>query len=343
MSDSDSMKAISRPTASEHKPNRERTRWVARTGATLLMVGLALASVGRASGAEPAGAASAPAMSTAPAAAGATAQRPPLPGQLSSKFGIDDAQPEDSVPNAKDRDRNPLEYGYFIQDLLERADQAQKAKDFGMVVRYYRAVAKAVPENAKGWSKLCEAYERVHDREHAIGACRYAIDRPGVEAHDYVRYVHLIISQNEPLTAKERQEVETVLVHLDKQAGVELIASHLRCEVGVKVQDVGMMETCTKVLTARAPDDPKTIVFRWTLAMMKGQSAEANRLLTYARATGVPKESVEKMQSITPGSSSGSRRVAVAIAGAVAIALGGFAVMVLMRRRRALPTSRAAT
>jgi hypothetical protein len=346
MSDNDSTKAILRQTALDRSPNGGRTRWVARTGTGLLMVGLAVAMVARAEGAEPAVTATEPAMSAAPASdpSGAAVPRPPLPGQLSARFGIDEARPEDSVPNAKDRDRNPLEYGYFIQDLLERADQAQKNKDYSTVVRYYRAVAKAVPENAKGWSKLCEAYERLHERERAIGACRYAIDRPGVEVHDYVRYVHLIIAQTEPLSAKERQEIGAVLEHLDKQEGVDLIASHLRCEVGVKVQDVAKMEACTKVLTAKAPDDPKTIVFRWTLAMMKGQTAEASRLLVYARATGVSTESVERMQAITPGASGLSRKLALGIGAVVAIAAGAIAlVLVSMRRRRALATSRAAT
>ena len=345
MSDSDSMKAISRHLTFERTLSRRRVRVVARAGTTLLMVGLALASAAPAHGAELA--AAGPAMTVDPAAAtarGAAIQHPPLPGQLSSKFGIDEDRPEDSVPNAHDRDRNPLEYGYFIQDLLERAEQAQKDKKFDMVVRYYRAVAKAVPDNATGWSKLCQAYERVHDAERAIGACRYAIDRPGVEVQDYVRYVHLIIAQSAPLSPKERTEIDAVLEHLDKQEGIALVASHLRCEVGVKARDVRMMETCTKVLMEKAPDDPKTIVFRWTLAMMKGETAEASRLLTYARATGVPAESVERMQAITPGSGGRSRALALGIAAAVVIAAGAIVVLVFgMRRRRALATSRAAT
>jgi hypothetical protein len=44
----------------------------------------------------------------------------PLPGQLSSKFRIDRSDPEGSIPEPKERDSNPLEYGYLIQDLLTR-------------------------------------------------------------------------------------------------------------------------------------------------------------------------------------------------------------------------------
>jgi hypothetical protein len=330
----------------DNASRRRRTLRGARAGAVAIAIVLspALTRPAAVGGIEPTSPSPVPIMSDdpapAPAQAGKPGWRPPLPGQLSSKFGIDEANPENSIPNAHDRDRNPLEYGYFIQDLLERADQAQKKKDYGTVIQYYRAVSKAVPESAKGWSKLCEAYDRVHDRERAIVACRYAIDRPGVEVQDYVRYVHLIIGKNDPLDARERTEIDAVLTHLDKQAGEELLASHLRCEVGVKASDVAMMETCTRVLTARAPDDPKTIVFRWSLAVMKGQTADANRLLTSARAAGIGRESIERMESVTPGSGDGGRTIGFTV-GTVTVVLAAAAALGLgLRRRRAL-TSRA--
>ena len=188
----------------------------------------------------------------APAPTAAAGSSPVLPGQLSSKFGIDDARPEASIPDIRERNRNPLEFGYFLQDLLERAEQARKNKDYQGVIRYYRAVAKAVPESAKGWSKLCEAYDVVHDRERAIVACRYALDRPAVEVQDYVRYVHLIIGTTAELGAKDRKELGEVLEHLGKQEGTAIVASHLRCEVAVKLKDVAMMETCTGALAKLA-------------------------------------------------------------------------------------------
>lgn len=270
----------------------------------------------------------------APALAG---RFPILPGQLSNKFGIDDAHPEASVPGNRERDRNPLEFGYFLQDLLERADQAQKKKDDEAVVRYYRAVAAAVPDNAKGWSKLCEAYDRIHDRRRAIASCRYAIDRPAVELQDYVRYVHLVIGKTTELDPKERTELDAVLIHLDQQEGMALAANHLRCEVGIKAKDVAMMETCTQVLAKLAPDDPKTVVFRWSLAVMKGQGAEAERLLVSARAAGVAHESIERMESVMPPTSKSRWRTA----GVGATVLGVFAsaaaaLFAAVRRRRVI-------
>jgi hypothetical protein len=285
------------------------------------------------------------AMSGTPAAAGtadATPRRPPLPGQLSTRFGIDDASPEASVPSVQERNRNPLEFGYYLQDLLEKAEKARKNKDYSTVIRYYRAVAKAVPDNAKGWSKLCEAYEVVHDRDRAIVACRYAIERPAAEAQDFVRYVHLIIDTPQ-VTAKEKTELDAVLTHLDEADATGLVANHLRCEVGVKLKSVGLMETCLKVLAKKAPDDPKTVVFRWALAVMKGQTEEANRLLVYARAAGVGTENVERMESITPSARGTSWRRA-GIAGATAVVgLALLAGLLAAIRRRRSPTSRPAT
>lgn len=274
---------------------------------------------------------------TAPPPKEAAGKPPVSPGQLSSKFGIDDAFPEASVPDNRERNRNPLEFGYFLQDLLERAEQARKNKDVQAVIRYYRAVAKAVPDNAKGWSKLCEAYDVVHDRERAIVACRYALDRPAVEMQDYVRYVHLVIGTTADLGASDRQALGEVLEHLDKQEGTAIIAGHLRCEVGLKLKDVAMMENCTQALAKLAPNDPKTTVFRWSLAIMKGQTVEAERLLVYARATGVPSEGVERMLSVTPS----ARRSTGLKTGIGAAALVGLAALVAtlivaIRRRRAL-------
>ena len=81
----------------------------------------------------------------------------------------------------KDRNTNPLEFGYYLQDLLTRAEVETKRKDQARVIKYYRALAAAIPEEAQGWSLLCEAYQTAGDRERALRACKYAIDRKGVQ------------------------------------------------------------------------------------------------------------------------------------------------------------------
>jgi len=256
----------------------------------------------------------------------------PLPGQLSSRFAIDPRDPEASIPSIKDRSDNPLEFGYFLQDLLERAEQARKQNDLPGVIRYYRAIAKAVPDRAKAWSKLCEAYENAKDRDRAIRACRHAIDRPAVELQDYVRYVHLILGNEGQLTPGDRSELTAVLAHLEKQRSFDLVVNQLRCEMGIKLKDVPLLETCTKELARLAPDDPRTVVFEWSLAMHKGQRSEAERLIGLARKSGVVLENVNRMQELTSSLGSFPRR-ALLLVMAAAVLIGLLAVGLVARRR----------
>ncbi|MBC8134165.1 MAG: hypothetical protein H7X95_14380 [Deltaproteobacteria bacterium] len=268
-----------------------------------------------------------------------TAQPPaelpqPLPGQLSSKYRIDRANPEASVPGPKERDANPLEYGYLIQDLLTEAENAKQKHDYKAVVLFYRAVAKAVPDNAKGWSKLCEAYEVVNDRDRAIRACKYALERPAVELQDYIRYVRLILSKPGDITAEERSAIQEVLVHLDKQPSIEATAAQIKCEAGVRQKDVALLEACTQTLAKLAPEDPKTIVFQWNLALQKGQQSDARRLVERAKKAGVVMANIERMEKVTES----SRRAWPRVLGIVAAALFGIgALMWHLRRRRMTP------
>ncbi len=256
-------------------------------------------------------------------------------GQLSTKFKINDADPESSIPDDKVKDANPLEFGYMLQDLLVRAEDAKKQKDYQAAIRYYRAIAKGVPDRAKGWGKLCEAYETVHDRDRAIRACKYAIERAGAEAGDFVRYVGLIISKPDDLTADERTELTAVLAHLEQDPAAGVTFRHLQCQVGVKERDAAMLEACTAALEKLAPDDPKTVIFKWSLAVMKGRTDEANKLVDRARDLGVLKDAVERMQNVTtPG---GRRHWATwAVVGACAGLALASAILWFTRKTRRL-------
>src|SRR5262245_13049807 len=78
----------------------------------------------------------------APAPANEQVMAPPrtVPEQFSTIFKIaDDDNPEESVPGPKDRIRNPLEFGYYLQDLLTRAEVETKRHDYPRVIKYYRA------------------------------------------------------------------------------------------------------------------------------------------------------------------------------------------------------------
>ena len=194
-----------------------------------------------------------------------------MPEQFSTLFKIaDDNNPEGSVPTVKDRNTNPLEFGYYLQDLLTRAEVETKRKDQARVIKYYRALAAAIPEEAQGWSLLCEAYQTAGDRDRALRACKYAIDRKGVQIKDYRRYVELLVAKPDALDADERTEINAVLAHLDQQPDVAVPTAHIRCEAAVKMNDAKALQACTSVLGTVAPDDRKTIVFQWSLAVLRG-------------------------------------------------------------------------
>jgi hypothetical protein len=166
-------------------------------------------------------------------------------------------------------------------------------------------------------------------------SCKYAIEREGAEAGDFVRYVGLIVSKPDDLTADERKELTAVLGHLEKEPTIGVTLHHLQCQVGVKEHDVTMLATCTAALEKVAPDDPKTVIFKWSLAMMKGRTDEANRLVDRARDLGVLGDAVERMQNLT---TPGGRRhwAAWAVAGACAGLALATAILWLARKTRRL-------
>ena len=141
------------------------------------------------------------------------------------------------MPTPKQRDGNPLEFGYYLQDLLAKAEAATKKNDHQAAIRYYRALAASIPNQAQGWSKLCEAYEAARDRQRALGACKYAIDREGAELKDFTRFVDLMVTKPDALLPEERTAVNDVLAHLDKQPDLAVPAAHLRCKAAVKMND----------------------------------------------------------------------------------------------------------
>jgi tetratricopeptide (TPR) repeat protein len=272
------------------------------------------------------------AVAAALAPSAAVAQAESLPWQLSQKFPINETDPEASVPSPRERDRNPLEFGYLLQDLIEGAEMARKAGDYQGVVHYYRAIVKGAPERAKGWSKLCEAYALVNDHQRAATACGSALSRPGVELQDYTRFVHETLLLPGKPTPANAAKLKDVLAHLDQQPNIELATAQLRCEVGVALGDSRLLEAGTAAMTRLAPKDPKTVIYQWTLAMQRGQTEAAGRLLKQAKGLNLPPENLERMQALTAGSGR-YRYVWTGLVAAASLLLAG-GVLLLARRRR---------
>ena len=104
------------------------------------------------------------------------AEPPTLKKDHLSSFPIDDEDPESSIPPVEEQNKKPLELGYFIQDLVAKAEKAGQAGDHVAEARYYGALTKVAP-SAYAPSKLCSAFEAAGDLTKASAACRTAVTR----------------------------------------------------------------------------------------------------------------------------------------------------------------------
>jgi hypothetical protein len=190
------------------------------------------------------------------------------------QFILNVADPEASIPPLDQRNANPLQFGYFLQDLLDRAAEAAKQGDTAAAIRYQRAIARAVPERALAFSRLCALYESTGQRQAAIEACRGAVDREGVVIDDYIRYVRLLLGSSGAIAKADADEVRAVVAHLRLQPGTAAIVADLQRQF---ISRVGPEVTPTR-WTARLAD------WRFTLALAVAVLGAAISILTVARA-----------------------------------------------------------
>jgi len=218
---------------------------------------------------------------------------------LASAFPIDHANPEASIPSVTARNAKPLEFGYFLQDLVTFAEAAGRAGDHVSEARYYRAFTAAVPDAVAGFSRLCQSLESARQRDDALVACRKALGLGGATLEDHVRFVHLVLAKPGPLGPGEQDDVNAVIAHLRQSPDTRVAASHLQCELGVHLESIPLLAECTATLAAIAPADPKTLTFEWALAVRQGDSARARALIGRARAVGLKGESLARMERAT--------------------------------------------
>jgi hypothetical protein len=250
-------------------------------------------------------------------------------GDLSS-FKIDDANPEASIPSLEQQNKKPLEFGYYLQDLLEHAEHAKKRGDHGAAARLYKAVTVAAPHAAVGPRLWCEQLRALGDPD-AVLACRTALTRQGTIAADYANFVEAVLSSSHPLPAEEPKELANVISHFEKESSDQTIVATLRCKVAVRFQDTAALETCTQQLAKSAPNDPQTVSFQWALAMAKNDAGEARRLVDRAKGLGMAAPGLEKMEKAT--SELGRQRMGRLVLLGVALVLLAFAAASARRWR----------
>src|SRR5262249_27086776 len=143
--------------------NARRRKGIMAVGATLVAAGL-LAFPGRALASE---------------ATAAPPEHAMRPGSM-SEWPVDDKDPLKTVPTPAQRDSEPLQFGYHLMDLADKAQDATKRGDHEAAAKFYEAMAKAVPDVSIAFAKMCESYEAAGQREKAITACGIALNKQGV-------------------------------------------------------------------------------------------------------------------------------------------------------------------
>jgi hypothetical protein len=86
---------------------------------------------------------------------------------------------------------------------------------------------------------------------------------------------------------------------------------------------------------ARAPNEPKTIVYQWNLAMQRRQFDEARQILDHGKTTPLKPEAIDMMEKETTDTITRSRhKLALGILLLLVVAAGGYLGATIWRRRR---------
>jgi len=245
----------------------------------------------------------------APKATGPEGSATPELGGL-SEWPIDDADPKKSLPTPEQRDRNPLEFGYHMMDLADKADVAQRKGDFTAVGRYYEAMSVAVPDRAIGYRKSCEGYERAGDMDKALAMCRGALGADGLVFADYLHFEKLLLAKAGPLTPVDIEDLSQISVHLKAESGGMAAGLQVQCDLAERLDDAQKLHECADAMARETPNDPKLLVYQWGVAMKDEDYARAQALIDAARKKSLEPAGIEMMERAIHEQSSPQQRIA---------------------------------
>ncbi len=262
-----------------------------------------------------------------------------------SKWKINDADPVKSLPSAEQRDQDPLNYGYFLMDLADKAKVASDGGNHSQASKYWEATVLAVPGVALGYRRTCDEAHQAKELVRAFNYCRAALGREGVKLADYEHYFALLQESPQQLQPEQLQDLLEMSKHVRTQEGGEKLADAIDCEYGIRASDMAKLDACSKKLAVVAPNDPKTITYQWALALGEDRFDDARALIERARKTTMKPEGVRAMEAATAQRSSVMARLAkrpkavVGVGIGVVVLLGSLLISRWLSRRRAKPAS----
>jgi hypothetical protein len=242
-----------------------------------------------------------------------------------------EAVPEQQeLPSRDELNRDPAATGLLLFDLLEEAQAAEKSGDARSALRAYAAIARAVPERATAFSKLCELHRALGERDAAIAACFRATGLPGSKVADQLRYVELLLGKpaGAAFQPREIDELRASFAHLRKEgvSGPELEV--LECQFAVVLEELEPLEGCVARLRTTLPrESPVRLTYELSLALFQGDFERGRAIVRAARQSGMNAEAIALMEAeltrrAAPGGAPGSTRES-SFGGGLGTALGG--------------------
>jgi tetratricopeptide (TPR) repeat protein len=261
-----------------------------------------------------------------------------VPQQL-SKWTIFDPDPVRSLPSPEQRDADPLQFGYFLMDLSDRAEAAIAAGNHKKAIRYFDTLAKAVPNRAISYAKLCMCYAAIGEWSNAEAQCAIAVEKEGVRVEDFSSYAQILLAKKSDFGSGDVQKLTAVIQHIRQELPKGTLADEIDCQLGLKLDDAKRLDGCTKRLAAAAPNDPKTLTYRWSYALLRGDTGEARRIIEHARRTSaIPQKALEKMEESTRRSRFTKRGLLrsswLLAASVVLLGVGCLGYLIAIRRRQ---------
>ena len=195
--------------------------------------------------------------------------------------------------------RSTLRYGHWLMNTSYNADKAFERGEYETAIALYQQLAESTPDRSVSFSRLCASYEKLGDTKNALRNCQKALGKPGVTTADYAHYTRLVLAQKERLDYAQKQELLEIIDHLQEQKQTPILAYHLECELGLRLENEKLLEQCTNALNQVAPEDPKTVAFAWALALKRDNHNEAWRLIKKAEQTDMLPAGLVQMKHAT--------------------------------------------
>lgn len=312
-----------------------------RSGAKAALAGLTLLLVSQGASAQETPAESAPTVDAPakPKMLDDTVESMAAPGGL-SKWKINDADPLKSVPTAEQRDSDPVNFGYHLMDLADKAQEAVQKGDYAQASKYWEATVLAVPDQAVGYRKTCITAQQAGDMNRAYRYCRAALGRQSVALEDYERFSSILMAKPTALQAEELADLQEISKHVREVAGGEPLADQLDCEYGLRTSELKKLDACAAKMAKGAPNDPRTITYQWAAALGHERFEEARGFIDAARKTDMKPEGIKAMEAATSAQAAPLKRLQKRASLLVAAAIGLFAFAALWfasRRRTKAP------